>query len=219
MAEMIGVLIADDQQLVREGLHVLLDLISDIEVIGEARNGKEAIAQAKKLHPDVVLMDIQMPEMDGIAATKQLQNECPKVKVIILTTFDNDEYVFEGLLAGAAGYMLKDVHSEQLANSIRAAAEGNAFIDPVITRKVVSKLSRLTKREHIRREQPLEAPLSVREIEVLALLAQGNSNREITEKLCIASGTVKNHINNIYSKLNVHDRTQAVLKAKELGLV
>jgi DNA-binding NarL/FixJ family response regulator len=219
MAEKIGVLVVDDQQLVREGLHVLLDLIPDIEVIGEAGDGSQAVTQVKKLHPDVVLMDIQMPVMDGVAATRQLHEECPEVKVIILTTFDDDEYVFEGLLAGAAGYMLKDVHSEQLADSIRAAAQGKAFIHPAVTQKVVSQLSRLTKRERVRQEQPLEAPLSSREIEVLALLAQGHSNREITEKLCIAPGTVKNHVNSIYSKLGVHDRTQAVLKAKQLGLV
>ena len=219
MTEKINVLIVDDQQLVREGLCILLDLIPDIEVVGEAPDGREALALVKKIQPDVVLMDIQMPELDGVAATRQLQEEAPHVKVIILTTFDDDEYVFEGLLAGAAGYMLKDVHSEQLADAIRAAAEGKAFIHPAITRKVVSKLTHLTERERTRHEQPLADPLSSREIEVLGLLAQGAANKEISECLFIAPGTVKNHIGSIYTKLNVHSRTQAIQKAKDLGLI
>jgi DNA-binding NarL/FixJ family response regulator len=219
MSDEIRVLIADDQQLVREGLHVLLDLIPDIYVAGEASNGVEAVGQAQKVKPDVVLMDVQMPELDGVAATRQIQETCPQVKVIILTTFDDDEYVFEGLRAGAAGYLLKDVPSEQLAEAIRAAARGEAFIHPSVTRKVVAELSRLTERERVRREQPLVEPLSAREMEVLALLADGLSNQEIADRLCIAPGTVKNHVSNILSKLNARDRTQAVLQAQELGLL
>jgi DNA-binding NarL/FixJ family response regulator len=219
MSDEIRVLIADDQQLVREGLRVLLDLIPDIHVAGEAANGVEAVEQAQKVKPDVVLMDVQMPRLDGVAATRQIQETCPEVKVIILTTFDDDEYVFEGLRAGAAGYLLKDVPSEQLAEAIRAAARGEAFIHPSVTRKVVAELTRLTERERVRREQPLVEPLSSREMEVLALLAQSLSNQEIADRLYIASGTVKNHVSNIISKLNARDRTQAVLQAQELGLL
>jgi len=219
MSDEIRVLIADDQQLVREGLRVLLDLIPDICVAGEASNGAEAIERARQLEPDVVLMDVQMPKLDGVAATRQIQETCPEVKIIILTTFDDDEYVFEGLRAGAAGYLLKDVSSEQLAEAIRAAACGEAFIHPSVTRKVVAELTRLTERERVRREQPLIEPLSPREMEVLALLAKSLSNQEIADRLYIAPGTVKNHVSNILSKLDARDRTQAVLQAQELGLL
>lgn len=219
MADDIRVLIADDQQLVREGLRVLLGLTPDISVVGEAADGSEAVERAQTLRPDVVLMDVRMPELDGVAATRRLQETHPAVKVIILTTFDDDEYVFEGLRAGAAGYLLKDVPSDQLAEAIRAAARGEAFIHPSVTRKVVAELARLTEREHVRREQPLVEPLSPREMEVLALLAEGLSNQEIASRLCIAHGTVKNHVSSILSKLDVRDRTQAVLQAQEMGLL
>jgi DNA-binding NarL/FixJ family response regulator len=219
MGDEIHVLIADDQQLVREGLHLLLEMAPGICVVGEAADGAEAVERARRLQPDVVLMDVQMPRLDGVAATRQIQEACPKVKVIILTTFDDDEYVFEGLRAGAAGYLLKDVPSEQLAEAIRAAARGEVFIHPSVTRKVVAELTRLTERERVRREQPLAEPLSPRELEVLALLAEGLSNQEIAGRLYIAPGTVKNHVSNILSKLNARDRTQAVLQAQELGLL
>jgi DNA-binding NarL/FixJ family response regulator len=219
MDKEIRVLIADDQQLVREGLCVLLDLIPDICIVGEATNGRQAVERAQRLKPDVLLMDVQMPELDGVAATRQIQGTCPEVEVIILTTFDDDEYVFEGLRAGAAGYMLKDVPSEQLAQAIRAAARGEAFIHPSVARKVVTEFTRLTERERVRREQPLVDPLSPREMEVLVLLAQGLSNQEIAERLTIAPGTVKNHVSNILSKLDARDRTQAILRAQEIGLL
>jgi DNA-binding NarL/FixJ family response regulator len=219
MSDQIRVLIADDQQLIREGLRVLLDLIPDIRVAGEASDGAAAVEQAQELRPDVVLMDVQMPRLDGVAATRRIQEVCPEAKVIILTTFDDDEYVFEGLRAGAAGYLLKDVPSEQLAQAIRAAARGEAFIHPSVTRKVVAELARLTERERVRREQPLVDPLSPREMEVLALLAEGLSNQEIAERLTIAPGTAKNHVSNLLSKLDVRDRTQAVLRAQEIGLL
>jgi DNA-binding NarL/FixJ family response regulator len=219
MSDEIRVLIADDQKLVREGLCVLLDLIPDVCVVGEAANGVEVIERARQLEPDVILMDVQMPEMDGVAATHKVRERFPNVQVIILTTFDDDEYVFEGLRGGAAGYLLKDVHSEQLAEAIRAAARGEAFIHPSVTRKVVSELTRLTERERVRQEQPLTEPLSRREIEVLALMAESLSNQEIADRLCVAPGTVKNHVSNILSKLNARDRTQAVFQAKELGLL
>ncbi len=214
----IRVLLADDQQLMREGLRVLLDLTPDIRVVGEAGDGAEAVEQARQLSPDVVLMDVRMPHLDGVAATRRLHEACPEVKVIILTTFDDDEYVFEGLRAGAVGYLLKDVPSEQLVEAIRAAACGEAFIQPSVTRKVVAEFARLTGREH-RRAQPLIEPLSARELEVLALIAEGLSNREIGERLFITAGTVKNHVSNILAKLSVRDRTQALLRAQELGLL
>jgi DNA-binding NarL/FixJ family response regulator len=218
MAE-IRVLLADDQQLMREGLRVLLDLNPDIRVVGEAGDGVEAVERALALQPDVVLMDVRMPGLDGVAATRQLHETCPEVKVIILTTFDDDEYVFEGLRAGAVGYLLKDVPSEQLAEAIHAAARGEAFIQPSVARKVVAEFARLTEREHRRREQPLVEPLSARELEVLALVAEGLSNREIGERLFITEGTVKNHVSNVLAKLGVRDRTQATLRAQELGLL
>jgi len=215
----IRILLADDQQLVREGLCALLDLIPDIRVVGEAGDGAEAVERAQQMQPDVVLMDVRMPGLDGVAATRRLHEACPEVKVIILTTFDDDEYVFEGLRAGAAGYLLKDVPSEQLVEAIRAAARGEAFIQPSVARKVVAEFARLTEREHRRREQPLVEPLSARELEVLALVAEGLSNREIGERLFITPGTVKNHVSNVLAKLGVRDRTQAVLQAQELGLL
>jgi DNA-binding NarL/FixJ family response regulator len=215
----IRVLVVDDQQLVREGLHVLLEMKPDIRVAGEAADGVEAVEQAQRIEPDVVLMDVRMPKLDGVAATRRVRETCPDVQVIILTTFDDDEYVFEGLRAGAVGYLLKDTPSEQLAEAIRAAARGEAFIHPSVTRKVVAEFTRLTEREHLRREQPLAEPLSAREMEVLVLLAEGLSNREIAERLTIAPGTAKNHVSNILSKLDVRDRTQAVLRAQEIGLL
>ena len=215
----IRVLLVDDQGLVREGLRVLLEMTPDIRVVGEAGDGLEAVAQARRVRPDVVLMDVQMPQMDGVAATRRLRETCPDAQVIILTTFDDDEYVFEGLRAGAVGYLLKDVPSEQLAEAIRAAARGEAFIQPSVTRKVVAEFARINERERLRREQPLVEPLSARELEVLALLAEGLSNQEIGERLCIAAGTAKNHVGHIIAKLGVRDRTQAILRAQEIGLL
>ena len=215
----IRVLVADDQQLVREGLRVLLDLTADIRVVGEAGHGREAVEQVRRVRPDVVLMDVRMPELDGVAATRQLREAFPEVKVIILTTFDDDEYVFDGLRAGAVGYLLKDVPSEQLAEAIRAAARGEAFIHPSVTRKVVAEFTRLAERERVRREQPLVDPLSGRELEVLLLLADGMSNQEIAGHLCIAPGTVKNHVSSILSKLDARDRIQAVQRGREIGLL
>jgi DNA-binding NarL/FixJ family response regulator len=219
MNDEIRVLVVDDQQLVREGLCVLLDLIPDIRVVGEAADGVAAAEQAQRIRPDVVLMDVRMPKLDGVAATRRVREMCPDIQVIILTTFDDDEYVFEGLRAGAAGYLLKDVPSEQLAEAIRAAARGEAFIQPSVTRKVVAEFTRLAERENVRRKQPLPDPLSERELEVLALLAESLSNQEIADRLYIAPGTVKNHVSNILSKLNARDRTQAVLQAQDLGLL
>jgi DNA-binding NarL/FixJ family response regulator len=157
--------------------------------------------------------------MDGVEATRRIRRELAGTQVIILSTFDDDEYVFEGLAAGAKGYLLKDVSSEGLADAIRKVHQGQALLPPSIASKVVTEFSRLAEREHRRREQPLIEPLSVRELEVLELVAGGLSNREIGARLFITEGTVKNHVSNILTKLGVRDRTQAVLRAQELGLL
>jgi DNA-binding NarL/FixJ family response regulator len=218
---MIRVALVDDQQLIRQGIQILLELETDIEVVGHANNGREAIALVEKVHPDVVLMDIRMPELDGVAATRILQERFPMIGVIILTTFDDDEYVFEGLKAGARGYLLKDVSSDDLAAAIRTVARGEALIQPSITRKVVAEFSRLASRpaDSTSVSSSLVEPLTERELEVLRELAHGRSNREIAERLIITEGTVKNHISNLLGKLEVRDRMQAVLKAQQLGLI
>lgn len=214
----ISVLLVDDQALFREGLHTLLSIWPDIEVVGEAANGEEAIEQAQALQPDVVLMDLRMPVLDGAAATRRLHALQPESRVIVLTTFDDDEHIFEGLRAGAVGYLLKDVSSEKLVEAIRATARGDSFLQPSIAARVVAEFTRLNEAPHAP-NQALEEPLSERELEILELLATGASNKEIAAQLFIAEGTVKNHVTNILGKLGVRDRTQAALKARDLGLI
>ena len=214
----IRLLLVDDQALFREGLRTLLSVWPDLEVVGEAGNGAEAVETAVALRPDVVLMDLRMPVLDGVAATRRLRQELPDCKIIVLTTFDDDEHVFDGLRAGAVGYLLKDVPSEKLVEAIRAAAGGASFLQPSIAAKVLAEFTRLTP-VSAPAAQPLVEPLSERELEILDLLAAGSSNREIANQLFIAEGTVKNHVTNILGKLGVRDRTQAALKAKELGLI
>ena len=214
----IRVLLVDDQALFREGLRTLLSLTPDLEIVGEAEDGEDAIRQAARLDPDVVLMDLKMPILDGVEATRRLHAHRPDCRVIILTTFDDDEYVFEGLRAGAVGYMLKDTPSENLAEAIRAAVKGESFLQPSVAAKVVAEFARLASAVPQSVIELVE-PLSERELEVLRKLAAGATNREIATALVIAEGTVKNHITNILGKLGVKDRTQAALKARELGLV
>jgi len=210
----IRILVVDDQQLLREGIQILLDAEPDLEVVGLASDGVHAVEQAQKLSPDVVLMDIRMPRLDGVSATRELAAVVPEARVIILTTFDDDEYVFEGLKAGAHGYLLKDISSEEMAAAVRTVAAGGALMEPRITRKVVAEFSRLSE------SQPkLPEPLTEREKEVLRALAQGCSNREIASQFHITEGTVKNHVSNLLGKLQASDRTQAVLKAQQLRLV
>jgi DNA-binding NarL/FixJ family response regulator len=220
------VLLVDDQTLVRQGIRLLLEVETDIQVVGQASNGREAVQQVETLRPDVVLMDVRMPEMDGIQATHALSERFPEVGVIILTTFDDDEIVFEGIKAGARGYLLKDVSSEEMAEAVRKVAAGGALIQPRITRKVLAEFSRMAagggEKAAVKptaSPQPLAEPLTEREKEVLRALASGLSNREIAERLVITEGTVKNHVSNLIDKLGVRDRTQAVLKAQELGLI
>ncbi len=220
---MIQVLLVDDQTLIRQGIRLLLEIETDIRVVGQAADGREAIRQVEALHPDVVLMDVRMPEMDGVAATREIASRFPDTGVIILTTFEDDETVFEGLEAGARGYLLKDVSSEEMAQAVRRVAAGEALIQPRITRKVLAEFSRRASGSAGQAGhpagQPLPAPLTERELEVLRSLARGLSNREIAESLVITEGTVKNHVSNLIDKLGVRDRTQAVLKGQELGLI
>ncbi|TET85694.1 MAG: response regulator transcription factor [Anaerolineales bacterium] len=213
----IRIILVDDQTLFREGVRTLLSVHSDLEVVGEASDGLESLQLAAKLRPSVVLMDLKMPRLDGAEATRRMRADYPECKVIILTTFD-DEYVFDGLRAGAIGYLLKDTPSEKLVEAIRAAARGESFLQPSVAAKVVAEFSRLAASAPHPLQQLIE-PLSGRELEVLRLLASGASNREIASALVIAEGTVKNHVTSILSKLAVRDRTQAALKAKDLGLI
>jgi len=214
----IKLLIVDDQRLMREGLHTLLEMEPDLEIAGEAEDGLAALAQYEALQPDVVLMDIRMPNLDGVQATLRLRQRWPEARVIILTTFDDDAYVFDGLRAGALGYLLKDVSGEELAGAIRKVAGGGALIEPSVARKVLAEFARLAEPVKPPVER-LPDPLSERELEVLRLLAQGFNNKQIAAQLYLAEGTVKNYISTIFNKLNVEDRTQAALKAHELKLL
>ena len=214
---MIRILLVDDQALFREGLRTLLSVQPGLEVVGEAGNGEEALRQVATLRPDVVLMDLHMPVLDGVAATRRLRESWPDCRVIVLTTFDDDEYVFEGLRAGAVGYLLKDVPSGKLVEAIRATARGESFLQPSVAAKVVAEFARMAEWVPSRSESLVES-LSGRELEVLRLIAAGKTNREIADVLVIAEGTVKNHVTSILGKLCVRDRTQAALRARELGL-
>jgi len=214
----ITILLVDDQPLFREGLRTLLSVQPDLKVVGEAGDGEEAIKLCRTLKPAVVLMDLQMPVLDGVEATRRLHHEQPDSRVIVLTTFDDDEMVFDGLRAGALGYLLKDAPSEKLAEAIRAAARGESFLQPSIAAKVVAEFARLTTKRSPPAQTLIE-PLSDREQEILALIATGATNREIGNQLFLAEGTVKNHVTNVLGKLGVRDRTQAALKAREMGLI
>ena len=217
---MIKVLLVDDQTLVRQGIRMLLMTEEDLEVVGEAENGRLALEQAEILKPDVILMDVRMPEMDGVTATRELTRRFPSIGVIILTTFDDDEYIFEGLRAGARGYLLKDISSDEMADAIRTVANGGALIQPSITRKVLAEFNRMAAAPGKASTHPdLVEPLTERELDVLRSIAGGLSNKEIAEKLFITEGTVKNHVSSLIAKLNVRDRTQALLRAQELGLL
>ncbi|MBV7334057.1 response regulator transcription factor [Chloroflexi bacterium TSY] len=202
----------------RDGLRTLLELEPDLNVAGEAENGQVALDQYALLHPQVVLMDIRMPGMDGVEATRRICERWPDAKVIILTTFDEDEFVFEGLRAGAQGYLLKAVSGDELAHAIRTVAAGNALIDPSVTRKVVAEFARLAKPARTP-DAGLAEPLAERELEILRLLAQGLTNREIAQRLFLAEGTVKNYVTSLLQKIGVRDRTQAALRGRELGFL
>jgi DNA-binding NarL/FixJ family response regulator len=218
MTDTVRILLVDDQRLMREGLRTLLELEQGLHVIGEANHGREALDLYAKLQPDVVLMDIRMPIMDGVEATRQLLRHWPTCRVIILTTFDDDEYVFEGLRAGALGYLLKDVSIQELAEAIRTVMAGGVLIEPSVARKVVAEFARMT-HSSPRVTVELDEPLSERESDILRLLSQGLTNREIAQRLYLAEGTVKNYVTTILAKIGARDRTQAALRARELGLL
>lgn len=213
----VRVLLVDDQALFREALGTLLAVREEIDVVGEAVDGQQALHEAATLTPDVVLMDLRMPVLDGIAATRRLRVDQPDVRVLALTTFDDDEEVFAALRAGAVGYLLKDVSSERLIEAVRAAARGESALEPSVAAKVVARFVALDDRP-VTSTQPLVVPLTDRELEVVRLLAQGRSNREIAATLFLAEGTVKNHVTNVLAKLEARDRTQAALRARALGL-
>jgi DNA-binding NarL/FixJ family response regulator len=216
----VRVLLVDDQALFREALATLLDVRADVAVVGEAANGDEALRSAADLRPDVVLMDLRMPVLDGIAATRRLRVEQPDIRVIALTTFDDDNEVFAALRAGAVGYLLKDVSSERLVEAILAAARDESVLQPSVAAKLVAKFAQLPADDDARpRPQPLVVPLSERELDVMRLLAEGRTNREIAAALFLAEGTVKNHVTNVLAKLGARDRTQAALRARALGLL
>jgi len=230
MVEPIRVLIVDDQRLLCEGFRKLIELEPDLEVVGMAGDGEEAITATESLAetrrtPNVVLMDVRMPHLDGITATRIFKERWPEVHVVILTTFDDRELIHAGLQAGAQGYVLKDISAEQLAAAIRAVAQGQVLLHPEVASAVLSSLAASSPSVSSAPSEPdvaatagMVAQLTEREREILALLARGASNREISQSLFIAGGTVKNHLSNIMGKLGVHDRTQAALKARELGL-
>ena len=213
----INVVIADDQGMVRSGFSVLLNAQPDIEVIGEAVNGQEAVTQAASLHPDVILMDVRMPVLDGLQATRQITAMPDAPKILVLTTFDLDDYVYEALRSGASGFLLKDASARELAEAVRLVAAGDALLAPGVTRRLIAEFARMGAPRAPSRKQ-LEG-LTERESEVLALVARGMSNGEIADHLVVAEQTVKTHVSRILMKLGLRDRTQAVVLAYESGLV
>ena len=214
----ISVLIADDQRLMLDGLRTLLELEPDVDVVEAVEDGEVAVDAYGRLHPDVVLMDIRMPGMDGVEATRRICERWPGARVIILTTFDDDEYVFDGIRAGASGYLLKAIEGAELAEAIRTVAAGGSFMEPSVARKLMTEFARIAE-PHREVNTGLPEPLSPREQAILLLMAKGLTNLEISQRLSLAEGTVKNYITTILQKLGVRDRTQAALRARELGML
>jgi DNA-binding NarL/FixJ family response regulator len=211
----IRVLLADDQALVRDGFRALIEREPDLTVVAEAQDGVEALRLVREYRPDVVLMDIRMPKLDGLAATRELTGQPDPPRVLVLTTFDRDEWVYEALQAGASGFLLKDVRGSQLTDAVRTVAAGEALLAPSITRRLIEQFVS----QRPRAVPPADLPLTERETEVLRLLAAGLSNAEIAERLVIEHSTVKTHVNRLFTKLDLRDRAQAVVFAYESGLV
>ena len=212
-------LLVDDQAMFREGLRLILRQQTDFEIAGEAGDGLAAIESVRRTAPDVVLMDLRMPGLGGVEATRRIKAEAPAVKVIVLTTFEEDAEVFSALRAGAAGFLLKDAPSEKLCEAIRLAARGETWLQPSVAAKLVAEFGRLSPRPPALQTGRLIESLSAREQDVLRCLADGMSNKEIGRRLAISEGTVKNHMSQVLGKLQVLDRTQAALRARELGLL
>ena len=214
----IRVLLCDDQALVRSGFRLILEAREDIEVVGEAEDGDEAIELARQVDPDVILMDVRMPNVDGVEATRRLVTGGSRARILILTTFDLDEYVYEAIRAGASGFLLKDVQPPQLVDAIRVVAAGEALLAPTVTRRLLDRFAATLPENEVNAPSEL-ASLTERELEVLKLLAGGLSNAELAQRLFLSETTVKSHISSILRKLDVRDRVQAVVLAYEAGLV
>ncbi len=226
----VRVLVADDQRLMRDGIASLLSLQEGIEIVGTAADGQEALERALALQPDVILMDVRMPVMDGVAATAQIHRQLPTCRILMLTTFDDEEYIVDALRVGASGYLLKDIPAPDLAKAVQAVHKGIYQLDPNVASKVVTSLARLQVTENhpltvestnsAYADTTLRPPdLTNREVEVLRLIARGATNREVAQQLVISEGTVKNHISNILGRLGLRDRTQAAIYAREHGLL
>lgn len=225
-AEKTRVVLADDHQLFREGVKRILDLEEDMEVVAECSDGEEVTAVCRELQPDVVLMDINMPNVNGVEATQCLRDSCPSTRVIVLSIHDDEAYVFETLRLGASGYLLKDMEAEDLIEAVRMVASGNAYIHPKVTGKLIEEFRRLSEQEGVlddlhsaNMNEGWRGLLTRREMEVLKLMAEGRSNRAIGEYLFISEKTVKNHVSSVLQKMNVQDRTQAVITAIKSGWV
>ncbi len=214
---MIRLLLCDDQDIVTEGMRVILRAVRDFQVVGVAHDGAQAVELTGQLHPDLVLMDLRMPIMNGIQATRKLREQFPQVKVLVLTTYDDEEWVFDAIRAGAAGYLLKDTPREQIIAAIRGTVAGATHVDPQVAGKLFAHISQPASAAPV--ASTLTADLSSRELEILKLLATGLNNSEIAERLHLSKGTVQNYISNIFVKLDVTDRTQAAVMAMRHGLV
>ena len=215
MAE-IRILIVDDHEMVRDGLSVMMEREDDFTVVGEAKNGLEAVEQARSLRPDVILMDLRMPEMDGVEAMRQIRAEQDDIKFLVLTTYDSDEYIFDAIEAGAKGYLLKDTSREELFRAVRTVNRGESLIEPSVVARLLDRLTNLSRQAA---HGPDHLALSERELEVLQLMARGSANKQIAGDLSITESTVKTHVANIFQKLEVSHRTEAVTKAMTQGII